>query len=70
MKEYQTYHYISQNLPSKLEVNKITNQKPLKCAIIEVKEDDITKVKVINCIFVTYGYVIYVPRELVENCFV
>ena len=33
MQEYQTYHYIFQNMPSKREVNKIMGQNILKCAI-------------------------------------
>ena len=44
-------------------------QNILKCEIIEVKDNGITKVKTINCIFVTSGHVAYVPREVVANCF-
>ena len=69
MKEYQTYHYKIQNIWSKPEVNKIMGQNILKCVITEVKGDVITKVSMINCIFVTYGNVAYVPHEVVSNCF-
>ena len=68
MQEHLIYHYIFQNLPRQCGINKIMGQNILKCAIIEVKDDGITKVKMIIFIFVTYGHVVYVTFEIVVNC--
>ena len=69
MQNYQTYHYIFQNLTGECEVNKIMGQKTLKYVIIEVKDNGITKVNNINCIIVTSGNVAYLPRDVFSNCF-
>ena len=44
-------------------------QNILKCLIIEVKDDVITKFNMINFIFVTYWNVMYVPHKVVVNYF-